>query len=61
MADRMEFPNTMKEFIEKLVTKLEKDNRIGRKSFEAIVENINELAKEYKDAEQVLSKRTEQN
>ena len=37
----------MKEFIEKLVTRLEKDNRIGRKSFEAIVENINELAEEY--------------
>lgn len=39
----------MKEFIEKLVTKLEKDNRIGRKSFEAVIENINQLAEEYKD------------
>lgn len=38
----------MNEFIERLVTRLEKANRIGRKSFEAIVENINELAEEYK-------------
>lgn len=38
----------MKQFIEKLITRLEKDNRIGRKSFEAITENINELAEEYK-------------
>jgi hypothetical protein len=38
----------MKEFIENLIGRLEKDNRIGRKSFEAIVENINELAEEYK-------------
>lgn len=37
----------MKEFIEKLITRLEKDNRIGRKSFEAIVDDINQLAESH--------------
>ena len=37
----------MKQFIEKLITRLEKDNRIGRKSFEAIVDDINQLAESH--------------
>lgn len=36
----------MKEFIEKLIIMLEKDNRIGRKSFEVVIENINQLTEE---------------
>ena len=46
----------MQEFIEKLIGRLEKDNRIGRNSLFAFIEIINQLAEEYaecyKDCEQ---------
>lgn len=37
----------MQKFIEKLIERLERDTRIGRKSCEAIVEDINQFAEEY--------------
>lgn len=37
----------MKEFIDKLIEILEEDIRIGRKSFEVVVEIVNELAEEF--------------
>lgn len=39
----------MKEFIDKLIGRLMKDERIGRTSFESTVKIINELAEEYKN------------
>lgn len=41
----------MKEFIEKLIEKLIRDKRIGRKTFEAIIEDIKEVSEEYKMSE----------
>lgn len=38
----------MKEFVEKLIERLMKDKRIGRMSFGATVEIVNQLAEEYK-------------
>jgi len=44
----------MKEFIEKLIGRLMKDKRIGRMSFEATVEIVNQLAEEYNGNDNVM-------